>query len=92
MISSPALTFLGTDSPVKAAVSTNDSPSTTTPSRGTFSPGLITIILPTSTSSGSTCSNPFSVAIFAYSGHISIISVIVFLDLPTAYAWNNSPT
>ena len=84
-ISSPALALLGTDSPVSAAVSSMEFPSIITPSRGTFSPGLITMILPISTSSGSTCFNsPFS-SILAYSGHISIISDMDWRDLPTAY-------
>ena len=54
MISSPTTAFLGTDSPVRAAVSMRDSPSTTTPSRGILSPGFTTMMVPTSTSSGST--------------------------------------
>ena len=74
IISSPADAFLGTDSPVSAAVSIRDSPSATTPSRGILSPGLITIMLPISTSSGSTCSNFPSTSRLAYSGQISIIS------------------
>ena len=51
--SSPTLTVLGTDSPVKAAVFTKLSPLFTIPSTGIFSPGLMTRILPISTSSGS---------------------------------------
>ena len=51
-ISSPASTSLGADSPVNAAVLRVDSPSVTTPSMGTFSPFLMTISVPTLTSSG----------------------------------------
>ena len=54
IISSPATALLGTDSPVNAAVSIMDSPSTTIPSSGIRSPGFITITVPISTSSGST--------------------------------------
>ena len=54
VILSPHLTVFGTLSPVSATVSSDDLPSTITPSSGTFSPGLTTIMLPISTSSGST--------------------------------------
>ena len=61
MISSPALISLGTLSPVRAAVLRELVPSVTTPSIGTFSPGLTTMMVPISTSSGSTFSrSPFS--------------------------------
>ena len=56
-ISSPARTSRGRLSPVRAAVFNVDSPSTMTPSIGTFSPGCTTIIEPASTSSGSTRSS-----------------------------------
>ena len=82
--SAPTPTLLGTDSPVKAEVSRKDSPSTTIPSSGIFSPGFMTIILSTSTSSGSTSSISPSTSKFAYSGHISIRAVIDSRDLPTA--------
>ena len=66
IISLPSFTFLGIDSPVSAEVSTVEAPDTTTPSRGTFSPGFITITLPHSTSSGSTfSSSPISFSILA---------------------------
>ena len=84
MTSSPAETLRGTDSPVRAAVSTNDSPSVTTPSSGIFSPALITMISPIFTSSGSTSFIPSGVSRFAYSGAILIISAIEALDFPTA--------
>ena len=51
---SPISTFLGTDSPVKAFVSSLEFPSITTPSNGILYPGLIIIISTIFTSSGST--------------------------------------
>ena len=54
--SSPDFALRGTLSPVSAAVSSDVVPSTITPSIGIFSPALTTIILPISTSSGSTVS------------------------------------
>ena len=51
---SPAATSRGRDSPVRAAVSSAEAPSLTTPSSGIFSPGRTTMISPTATSSGST--------------------------------------
>ena len=83
MISSPAFALLGTDSPVSAAVSIRDSPSTTIPSKGIRSPGFTTIMLPTSTSSGSTCFKTPSSSILAYSGQMSIISEMDWRDFPT---------
>ena len=47
----------GTDSPVRAAVSTVVSPDSTVPSSGIFSPALTTITSPMATSSGSTCTS-----------------------------------
>ena len=47
---SPSRTSSGMDSPVRALVSRLDAPLITTPSRGTFSPGLIRITSSTSTS------------------------------------------
>ena len=55
MTSSPGSTSRGRDSPVRAAVLRVEAPSSTTPSSGTFSPGLQTIVSPSATSSGSTC-------------------------------------
>ena len=57
MISSPSFTSRGILSPVRALVFRLALPSMTTPSSGTFSPGCTTMILPTPTSSGSTCSS-----------------------------------
>ena len=54
MISSPAWTSRGRLSPVRALVFRVELPSTTTPSRGTFSPGWTRMMEPGSTSSGST--------------------------------------
>ena len=54
MISSPSRTSRGRLSPVRALVFRVETPSTTTPSRGTFSPGCTRISVPISTSSGST--------------------------------------
>ena len=56
-ISSPPVTSRGRLSPVRAAVFRVEVPSSTTPSRGTFSPGWTTMVAPTGTSSGSTWVN-----------------------------------
>ena len=74
----------GMDSPVSAAVSSCEEPSSTTPSSGTRSPGLMTIVSPTSTSYGSTSSSLPSRWRLAYSGAMSIMSAIDLRDLPTA--------
>ena len=50
MTSSPASAWRGTDSPVRAAVSSCVVPSRMTPSMGTRSPGLTTMTSPTATS------------------------------------------
>ncbi|MPM30638.1 hypothetical protein SDC9_77188 [bioreactor metagenome] len=89
--SSPDLTVLKTDSPVKADVSTIELPSIITPSKGTFSPGLTIIKLPISTSSGSTTLIELPTFKFATSGFICIKSEIDFLDLPTAISCKYSP-
>ena len=57
MISLPSATSRGRLSPVRALVFRVELPLTTTPSSGTFSPGCTTMMLPTVTSSGSTCSS-----------------------------------
>ena len=54
--SSPHAASLGTLSPVSALVLSEVFPSIITPSIGTFSPGFTTIMVPISTSSGSTFS------------------------------------
>ena len=56
MISSPTFTSRGRLSPVRALVFRLEMPSSTTPSIGTFSPGCTTMVVPISTSSGSTFS------------------------------------
>ena len=55
----------GTDSPVKALVSSIVVPSIIVPSNGIFSPGFTTIISPIFTSSGSTFSSFPSLKTFA---------------------------
>ena len=50
MISSPSRTSRGTDSPVRAAVSSCEVPAITTPSSGTRSPANTRISSPTATS------------------------------------------
>ena len=88
-------TFLGTDSPVKEEVSIYVSPSTTTPSNGTFSPAFTINISPTFASSNFTL--PLS-SIFTVSTLKSINLVIEALLLLTAkfskYSpnWNNKIT
>ena len=62
---SPFTDFLGTDSPVRALVSNIDSPSSTIPSNGIFSPGFTTILSPIDISSGSTFTNFPSCSMFA---------------------------
>ena len=57
MTSSPDRTSRGRLSPVRAAVLRVEAPSTITPSIGTRSPGWTTMMVPISTSSGSTCSS-----------------------------------
>ena len=57
--------FLGNDSPVKADVSKEEFPSITIPSKGTLSPGLITIISSILISLGSTFFSSPSVIKFA---------------------------
>ena len=65
MTSLPVPTSRGSDSPVSAAVLTVEFPSRTTPSSGMRSPALITMVSPTATSSGSTCSSLPSRSILA---------------------------
>ena len=90
-IISLAATFLGMLSPVSATVSSVDVPSIISPSTGTFSPGLITIISPTDMLSGFTTNiSPF-LSTFATSGLMSISCEIDFLLLPSAISSNNSP-
>ena len=76
--------LIGTDSPVSADESIKVFPDNIIPSRGTLSPGFITIISPILTSSGDTCTILLSLSKLAYSAFISISSDIDFLDLFTA--------
>ena len=80
-IVAPSLTSTGIDSPVRAEVSRVVSPFIIMASSGTLSPGLISIISSICTSSGSTFIDLLSLITLAYSGLISIISAIDFLDL-----------
>ena len=84
MISSPACTSRGTDSPVRAAVSSWLAPETTTPSSGTRSPGLTMISSPATTSYGSTCTSCSSRSTLANSGAMSIMSAMDLRLFPTA--------
>ena len=70
--SSPTLKSLGMLSPVRAIVLRDDVPSMIFPSRGTFSPGLMTMISPTFTFSGETVTNFPPISTLATSGRISI--------------------
>ena len=83
-ICSPGLISRGILSPVIALVSKLEKPAFTIPSNGTRSPGLITMISPTCTSSGSTSSKLSPRFTLAYSGQISIKSLIDLRLLPTA--------
>ena len=91
-ISSPSWMLRGTLSPVSATVSSVEDPSTTFPSTGTFSPGLMTIISPISTSSGLTVMTAPSLSTEAVSGRMSIRCSMLFLLLPSAMPSNISPT
>ena len=48
----PGIAGIGTDSPVRTDVSSCETPDTTSPSRGTFSPGFMRMISPMPTDSG----------------------------------------
>ena len=89
---SPMFTSRGRDSPVSAVVLRLELPSIIIPSRGTFSPGLITMMSSMQASSGSISEISPSFSIFTYSGQMSISSVIEFLLFPTAIVSNKSPT
>ena len=81
----------GMDSPVNADVSIKASPFITLPSKGTFSPGFITIISPIFTSFGYFFIILSSCFTFANSGFIFIKLSIDFFDLSSAYSSNISP-
>ncbi len=88
----PAVTSRGSLSPVNATVFRLEVPSRTVPSIGTFSPGRITTVSPTSTSSGSTLTTAPSRSTFAVSGRISISCEMERLLLPSATPSRSSPT
>ena len=67
-------------------------PSIIIPSKGILSPGLTTSISSIFTLSGFTFTSPSSVIKLAYSAFTFIRDVIDFLEVFTAYPWNNSPT
>ncbi len=87
-----SLTDRGTDSPVSADVSTADSPRMTSPSSGTRSPGLTSIVAPTTTRSGFTSLVVPSATRRAESGRRSSSDEMERRDLPTARSWTYSPT
>ena len=91
-ILSPTPIPLGTLSPVSATVSRLEAPSSTTPSRGTFSPGLITMVSPTAISAGLTTTIPPSLSTEAVSGLMSMSSVMESLLLSSAMSSKSSPT
>ena len=70
--SSPFFTLRGMLSPVSATVLRLVSPSTTTPSSGSFSPGFTTIVSPTATCSGLTSTTWPPRSTLAESGRMSI--------------------
>ena len=90
--SSPGPMLRGTLSPVRATVSRLDSPSSTTPSRGTFSPGCMRIVSPGSTSSGWTVSRFPSLSTWALSGLMARRWAMLRRLLPSAFSSNHSPT
>ena len=64
----PGATSTGTDSPVSRERSTDDTPSTTTPSAGTVAPGYTTTCIPGRSSSSAIGLSPSSVARTACAG------------------------
>ena len=92
MIVSPSFKSRGILSPVRAMVFKAELPSTTIPSRGTFSPGRITIVSPILTSSGETDSTFPFLSTFATSGRIFIRCEILSRLFPSAYPSKSSPT
>ena len=89
---SPTVASRGTLSPVRATVSRLVEPSTISASTGTRSPGLTTIISPSSTSSGEMVTSCPSRSTVALSGRISMSLAIDFLLLSEARCSNTSPT
>ena len=89
--SSPTPTSRGTLSPVKATVFREVAPSVTTPSRGIFSPGRMTMLSPTDTSSGLTVRVLPSRSTLAVSGRMSIRWAMLSRLFPSAYPSKSSP-
>ena len=91
-ISSPAATFRGMLSPVRATVSRDEAPSRTMPSMGTFSPGRMRRVSPGATlSQGTFCRAP-SRSTLAVSGRISSRWATERRERPSAIPSNSSPT
>ena len=82
--SSPSATSRGRLSPVRALVFRAETPSSTRPSSGTFSPGRTTMIWPGCTSSGLTVTTAPSFSRLALSGRMSIRAAMLRRLLPTA--------
>ena len=91
-ISSPGAQGLGRLSPVRAEVSSALSPSMTTPSIGTRSPGRTTMTLPGATSSGSTETTSPSRSSSALSGRRSMSAAMLPRLRPTAYSSKSAPS
>ena len=89
---SPSETPLGTLSPVRAFVSSEDLPSMTVPSKGTLSPDFTTMTSPTCTSSGRTVLSPSPVSRFALSGLMSIKADMLLRLRPSAMPSKSSPS
>ena len=90
--SSPAVISLGKLSPVRADVSIDVLPLSTTPDGEEDQDGRTHIILPVSTFSGSTVIYSPSIRTSAVSGFVLIREDMLLLDLFTAIDWKNSPT
>ena len=95
----PASTLLpgamrwGTDSPVRGDVSTCDSPSSTAPSSGIFSPGRTSMWLPGPSTSGSTSRVVPSASIsWAILGRAASRALMERRERPAARSCTNSPT
>ena len=88
----PGAFSTGMDSPVRALSSTEDQPSTTTPSTGTRPPGLTTMRSPTATSStGTSTSAPFRRTV-AVLGERSISREMACPVLPLERVSRNLPS
>ena len=89
--SSPSETCLGTGSPVMALVSMKLSPDSMTPSIGTISPGLITMVSPTCTVSVLTDVSIPSRMTVVYGTFSPMRALTDDRDLMTARSSKNSP-